>query len=316
MAGTCKAVKISSPALPPSVGSLLHATGACTPCPEFWQPEGCGEGEAAKAPDASSLFRPPPGLEGIQAEAVCADVNEGLQRPVGSSLHGTGMCKPCAWYWKPQGCSNGAECKHCHMCPKDEVKARSRRKLKKAGNDAELSTTGALGSALHGTGLCKPCAWFWKPGGCKNGDECKHCHLCPEGEIKARKMANKAAAKIAVCQRRKINLAKVRPGPRRSYATFSSEVSSLASGTTLEPDDDSESLSHDEEQPRPLKLQEELDFGQTPAHTAMGFSAMQLQRCLQMQWTIHHQQMELEMMRQQIVPLLDALQTKKQARSV
>jgi len=171
MAGTCKAVKISSPALPPSVGSLLHATGACTPCPEFWQPEGCGEGEAAKAPDASSLFRPPPGLEGIQAEAVCADVNEGLQRPVGSSLHGTGMCKPCAWYWKPQGCSNGAECKHCHMCPKDEVKARSRRKLKKAGNDAELSTTGALGSALHGTGLCKPCAWFWKPGGCKNGDE-------------------------------------------------------------------------------------------------------------------------------------------------
>jgi len=133
---------------------------------------------------------------------------------------------------------------------------------------------------------------------------------------RARKMANKAAAKIAVCQRRKINLAKVRPGPRRSYATFSSEVSSLASGTTLEPDDDSESLSHDEEQPRPLKLQEELDFGQTPAHTAMGFSAMQLQRCLQMQWTIHHQQMELEMMRQQIVPLLDALQTKKQARSV
>ena len=23
--------------------------------------------------------------------------------------------------------------------------------------------------AAHGTGLCRPCAWLWKPGGCQNG---------------------------------------------------------------------------------------------------------------------------------------------------
>ncbi|CAJ1344905.1 unnamed protein product [Effrenium voratum] len=45
------------------------------------------------------------------------------------------------------------------------------------------------GSAMHGTGACKPCAWFWKPGSCQNKENCSYCHLCPEGELKARKKA-------------------------------------------------------------------------------------------------------------------------------
>mmetsp|Transcript_48753 Transcript_48753/g.136399 ORF Transcript_48753/g.136399 Transcript_48753/m.136399 type:complete len:322 (-) Transcript_48753:258-1223(-) len=50
------------------------------------------------------------------------------------------------------------------------------------------------GSALHGTGKCQPCAWFWKAGrGCQIGAACGYCHLCPEGEIKARKKAKLAA---------------------------------------------------------------------------------------------------------------------------
>lgn len=43
------------------------------------------------------------------------------------------------------------------------------------------------GSSLHASGQCKPCAWFWKPQGCENAELCLHCHLCPEGELKARK---------------------------------------------------------------------------------------------------------------------------------
>lgn len=45
----------------------------------------------------------------------------------------------------------------------------------------------SLGSVLHGTGNCRPCAWFWKQSGCQNAKECNHCHLCAEGEIKGRK---------------------------------------------------------------------------------------------------------------------------------
>eukprot|EP00445_Apocalathium_hangoei_P058715 CAMPEP_0204097478 /NCGR_PEP_ID=MMETSP0360-20130528/192462_1 /ASSEMBLY_ACC=CAM_ASM_000342 /TAXON_ID=268821 /ORGANISM="Scrippsiella Hangoei, Strain SHTV-5" /LENGTH=611 /DNA_ID=CAMNT_0051046827 /DNA_START=55 /DNA_END=1890 /DNA_ORIENTATION=+ len=45
----------------------------------------------------------------------------------------------------------------------------------------------SVGSALHGTGQCRPCAWYWRPGSCQNGAECNHCHTCSEGEIKFRR---------------------------------------------------------------------------------------------------------------------------------
>lgn len=47
------------------------------------------------------------------------------------------------------------------------------------------------GSVLHALGQCKPCAWFWKPQGCRNDQNCQHCHLCPEGELKERKKAKR-----------------------------------------------------------------------------------------------------------------------------
>jgi hypothetical protein len=52
---------------------------------------------------------------------------------------------------------------------------------------AILATPVSIGSETHGTGNCRPCAWFWKPGSCQNDRECHHCHLCPQGELKARK---------------------------------------------------------------------------------------------------------------------------------
>lgn len=60
------------------------------------------------------------------------------------------------------------------------------------------TTKPSQGSTLHGDGSCRPCAWFWKPGGCKNGAECGHCHLCPEGEIKARKKAKQAILRLGL----------------------------------------------------------------------------------------------------------------------
>jgi len=54
------------------------------------------------------------------------------------------------------------------------------------------------GSALHGTGRCRPCAWFWKAAGCQNGDNCGHCHLCPEGETKSRKKAKQTLARLGM----------------------------------------------------------------------------------------------------------------------
>jgi len=55
----------------------------------------------------------------------------------------------------------------------------------------------SAGAALHGSSLCKPCAWFWKTGGCRWGVECGHCHLCPEGELRRRKKDRQAELKEA-----------------------------------------------------------------------------------------------------------------------
>lgn len=43
------------------------------------------------------------------------------------------------------------------------------------------------GSVLHTVNGCRPCAWFWKETGCQNGEDCWHCHLCPESVLKDRK---------------------------------------------------------------------------------------------------------------------------------
>eukprot|EP00930_Biecheleria_cincta_P088777 TRINITY_DN78027_c0_g1_i1.p1 TRINITY_DN78027_c0_g1~~TRINITY_DN78027_c0_g1_i1.p1 ORF type:complete len:705 (+),score=109.01 TRINITY_DN78027_c0_g1_i1:122-2236(+) len=42
-----------------------------------------------------------------------------------------------------------------------------------------------VGSLNHGSDSCQPCAWFWKPVGCKRGLDCNRCHLCPNGTLKA-----------------------------------------------------------------------------------------------------------------------------------
>lgn len=56
--------------------------------------------------------------------------------------------------------------------------------------EAKLEKTlPSLGSELHSSGECKPCAWFWKASGCASGEDCDYCHLCPAGELKKRKKA-------------------------------------------------------------------------------------------------------------------------------
>mmetsp|Transcript_28195 Transcript_28195/g.50897 ORF Transcript_28195/g.50897 Transcript_28195/m.50897 type:complete len:180 (+) Transcript_28195:64-603(+) len=55
--------------------------------------------------------------------------------------------------------------------------------------DFSPPTALSKGSEKHGSGECKPCAFFWKPIGCQQGKGCIFCHACPPGEKNARKKA-------------------------------------------------------------------------------------------------------------------------------
>jgi len=56
----------------------------------------------------------------------------------------------------------------------------------------------SVGSAEHGGGECTPCAWFWKPDSCLNAKDCRYCHLCADGELKARKKQKVAKMRLGL----------------------------------------------------------------------------------------------------------------------
>mmetsp|Transcript_56770 Transcript_56770/g.122706 ORF Transcript_56770/g.122706 Transcript_56770/m.122706 type:complete len:244 (-) Transcript_56770:149-880(-) len=87
-------------------------------------------------------------------------------------------------------------------------------------------TTVSKGSASHGSGQCSPCAWYWKPKSCLNGQECAFCHLCSEGELKARK-------KQKLQTRRALSFAHENSGSMDAPAAWPSPNTQKASEVTV-----------------------------------------------------------------------------------
>lgn len=123
--------------------------------------------EASRRREAQPLERataPPRG--GAAAAAIVADsggrrafvggshvMPQEHRRPefsVGSVSHEVGECKPCAWFWRLQGCSNGQECRHCHLCGREEVKARRKRRMSELHGPSRSTEGEGGGSALCG----------------------------------------------------------------------------------------------------------------------------------------------------------------------
>ncbi|CAK9114235.1 unnamed protein product [Durusdinium trenchii] len=115
----------------------------------------------------------------------------------GSQSHGTGRCKPCLWFWKPQGCQKGNRCSYCHLCPPNEFTVRkklTRRSSRKETTALDMIVRPppgleetvpelSIGQVLHLSGRCRPCGAFFR-GKCTRGEECFHCHLCLSDEAR------------------------------------------------------------------------------------------------------------------------------------
>jgi len=91
------------------------------------------EPPAAPAPPAAfaGVEEHPQLGQGASQAVVALDAREPLMS-AGSALHELGECRPCAWYWRPQGCENGQDCRHCHLCPQGALKERRRSKMSSA----------------------------------------------------------------------------------------------------------------------------------------------------------------------------------------
>jgi hypothetical protein len=49
----------------------------------------------------------------------------------------------------------------------------------------------SAGSANHDLGVCRPCGFVHKQGGCSHGVECPFCHLCLPGSIQLQRKLSK-----------------------------------------------------------------------------------------------------------------------------
>jgi len=77
----------------------------------------------------------------------------------------------------------------------------------------------SLGSCAHATGNCKPCNWFHKAKGCSNGFNCRHCHLCPPGEVRSRQKERFSNTELPPSDSTCANGAVVRQEPPTSVET-------------------------------------------------------------------------------------------------
>jgi len=64
-----------------------------------------------------------------QQQQSAASATDRKSWSVGSKLHSSGQCKPCAWNWKPSGCVQRASCIHCHLCDDNAFMAFQRDRL-------------------------------------------------------------------------------------------------------------------------------------------------------------------------------------------
>jgi len=111
--------------------------------------EGAAPSVAPQAPTASS------GAAGQKAAGLCMlplrsrQICEG-SFCVGSALHGTGECRPCEDYHKPQGCARGRDCPCCHMCAAGAAELYAARKTHgvKAEEAIVMEAVGAAVPAL------------------------------------------------------------------------------------------------------------------------------------------------------------------------
>lgn len=172
----------------PSHGSALHAQGNCKPCAWYWKPGSCQNGK-----ECLHCHLCPKDELKSRKKAKSAFMRLGLTspKPAAEERAQLALSTFCfneqAEVNSEQGSTAAATSESDTTTPRTHMAAQ-----------AQIAKPASKGSILHGTGECRPCAWFWKPTGCLNGAECRHCHDCPPGEVKSRKKGKTAMLRLGL----------------------------------------------------------------------------------------------------------------------
>merc|ERR1712048_609497 len=62
--------------------------------------------------------------------------------------------------------------------------------------DVGLLVQPSVGSVYHNIGLCRPCDFVYRNGGCRSGTACQFCHLCAPDERKNKKKMKSKLMKV------------------------------------------------------------------------------------------------------------------------
>jgi len=173
----------------PSHGSALHAQGNCKPCAWYWKAGSCQNGK-----ECLHCHLCPKDELKSRKKAKSAFMRLGLTspKPAAEERAQLALSTFCvteqAEVTSEQGSTAAATSESDITTPRTHMAAQAQASSKPLSE----------GSLLHGTGECRPCAWFWKPTGCLNGTECRHCHDCPPGEVKSRKKGKMAMLRLGL----------------------------------------------------------------------------------------------------------------------
>lgn len=105
-------------------------------CPAFFLEE---ERKALQALEASIQQQKPSISPLSESRPTLGFIDRAPERSRGSEGHGSGNCKPCAWYHHTDGCRHSVDCEFCHLCPNGEIKKRKKEKQKLIRNMKEVT---------------------------------------------------------------------------------------------------------------------------------------------------------------------------------
>lgn len=210
----------------PSHGSVLHEKGTCRPCAWFHKPGGCKNGfecgHCHLCPDGEIKARKrakqtvmrlglaTPKVSSASAEAESSMMALGIISP---KAQVTRPAKASLWSTPKRGSLSEEESQTTAVGSEQEMSDGSHHSPEAGWSADPLKVEFAVGenrpepmleeypsegSQLHGTGACRPCAWFWKASGCQNGADCKHCHLCDSGEIQRRRKMKQSMMRMGL----------------------------------------------------------------------------------------------------------------------